>query len=246
MIDWGSFALKTGASDSGKTGLDLLDGTASRGLSMARTLGSEEADQVSKAGRRVLIGWTGPADGAAFGGQGSAQSLPRELSLAADKSVLQRFVSELQILRKVHQSTTKGGEVLDTGADLQAEVLARFPASCGESGARCALSLLDDGAAATVVTLDPDAGLVSVDATAQGNTAVRAGPLPAAAADGGGWSVHAYVDHSLVELIVNNATALVVYAAPADATATGVSLSSNVGDGASLDAWTLAAANNTI
>ena len=44
---------------------------------MARTLGSEEANQVTKPGRRVLIGWTGPADNKAFRGHGSAQSLPR-------------------------------------------------------------------------------------------------------------------------------------------------------------------------
>jgi hypothetical protein len=42
-------------------GLGLLSGTGSRGLSMARTLGSEEADQVTKPGRKVLIGWTGGA-----------------------------------------------------------------------------------------------------------------------------------------------------------------------------------------
>ena len=52
-----------------------------------------------------------------------------------------------------------------------------------------------------------------VDATTQGNADVRAGPLPPVNA-AGGWTVHVYVDHCIVELIVNNVTALVVYAAP--------------------------------
>ena len=66
MVDWGSFKLKPSARANGTSSggavnpLDLLDGTASRGLSMARTLGTEEADQVTVPGRRVLIGWTGP------------------------------------------------------------------------------------------------------------------------------------------------------------------------------------------
>ena len=51
MVDWGSFLLDpTKASSSG---VAMLTGTGSRGLSMARTLGSEEADQVTKPGRRV-------------------------------------------------------------------------------------------------------------------------------------------------------------------------------------------------
>lgn len=54
-----------------------------------------------------------------------------------------------------------------------------------------------------------DKGLVTVDATSQGNSAVRGGPLPAAGPDG--WSVHVYVDHSIIEVIVNKATAFVVY-----------------------------------
>ena len=93
---------------------------------MARTLGSEDANQVAKPGRRVLIGWTGPADGPAFRGQGSAQGLPRELSLGADKSLLQRFVPELETLRTGHPSSAVG-TTYDAG--LQSEVYATFPSA---------------------------------------------------------------------------------------------------------------------
>lgn len=75
MVDWGSFLLDK--TKTGNVGIAMLTGTGSRGLSMARTLGTEEADQVTKPGRRVLIGWTGGAEH--WGGHGSAQSLPRDL-----------------------------------------------------------------------------------------------------------------------------------------------------------------------
>ena len=44
------------------------------------------------------------------------------------------------------------------------------------------------------------------------NNAVRAGPIPTA--QSGGWTVHAIVDHSIVEVIVNGDTAFVIYVAP--------------------------------
>ena len=75
MLDWGSFQLKPQAEAQAQaqpagvglepevakhgpghlTGLGLLDGSASRGLSMARTLGSEEADQVTQPGPSTTV-----------------------------------------------------------------------------------------------------------------------------------------------------------------------------------------------
>ena len=128
MVDWGSFGIRNDA-PAGAKGLDLLGGSLSRGLSMARTLGSEDANQVAKPGRRVLIGWTGPADGPSFRGQGSAQGLPRELSLGSDKALLQRFVPELKALRTNAHSSAVG---VSYDAGLQTEVYATFPATaCG-------------------------------------------------------------------------------------------------------------------
>ena len=97
------------------------------------------------------------------------------------------------------------------------------------------------GKAAEIV-LDVTKGLVTVDATALRNPDVRAGPLPAADANGG-WTVSAIVDHSILEIIVNGATALVVYAYPADATFDKVALI-GVTTGATLDVWSMMPANN--
>lgn len=239
MVDWGSFTFKSGHEQllrEGTSGLDLLTGTASRGLSMARTLGSEEADQVSQPGRRVLIGWTGPAPGEILGGSASAQSLPRDLSLDPESSrMLQRFVPELATLRQ--GAATAIDAATTTAAGMQpVEVLAAFPSSC--AGTECAVTMLGDGATGLVVTLDPGAGLVTVNATTVGNHAVRAGPLPAAKEGDAAWVVHAIVDRSIVELIVNNDTAFVVYVQPPNTTAGTVAVT-----GGKATVWKLAAAN---
>ena len=260
MVDWGAFRLKTPpppttasrATEVEETAtrarLDLLDGTGSRGLSMARTLGSEEADQVTQPGRRVLIGWTGPADVHQLGGQGSAQSLPRELSLAPDRSLLQAFVPELQALRIAPPHAASGASAwFPTNVGLQAEVIASLPGkACAAAHAGCGVALLEDELGATIVTLDASRGLVLVDAKSQSNTAVRAGPLPPMREGPVGWTIHAIVDHSLVEVIVNNATALVVYAAPSSANAGRVRLVGAPEDAksASIVAWRLKGAGH--
>ena len=96
---------------------------------------------------------------------------------------------------------------------MQAEVVATFGAAGGS------LSVLGDGDGETVITLDAARGLVTVNATTQGNGDVRAGPLPGVGTGSGAvHTVHAYVDHAILEVIVDNRTALVVYAAPGSAT----------------------------
>ena len=239
MVDWGAFTLNSSAVGvPGLTGTSLLLGTASRGLSMARTLGSEESDQVAKPGRRVLIGWTGPAD---FLVQveshlkQSTQSLPRDLSLAPDRSLRQRFVPELQVLRLAPRK--RGRRVTEAG--LQAEVLATFPKSCaGVGGRACGLEL---GSLHGRLLVDPALELVTLDLTGSNNSAVRAGPAPPVAG-GGGYEVHMYIDHAVIELIVNNATALVAYWCPPARLNESLALTV-VGDG-EIEAWELASANN--
>ena len=204
-------------------------------------------NQVTVPGRRVLIGWTGPADVVAWNYGGSAQSLPRELSLAKDRSLLQQFVPELQTLRAKHVfSGIVTKETASTvSAGLQAEVVATFPSACGTKHSECGVSVLGEsgGGAAVTITLSVERQLVVVDATPLGNSATRAGPLPLPSPDSGGWTVHVYVDHSIVEVIVSNTTAFVVYAYP-NATAGVVGAVNAPAEGIRIDAWELADANN--
>merc|ERR1712039_1023055 len=89
---------------------------------------------------------------------------------------------------------------------LQVEILATFATEAASTNQDFGLAVLGDGqGTATKVTLSPSLGLVSIDATQQGNAQVRAGPLPPPSTSG--WTVHAYVDHSILEIIVNNITA---------------------------------------
>lgn len=247
MVDWGSFTPLKKVSNS-SMGLERLAGTASRGFSMARTLGSEDADQVTKDGRRVMIGWTGPATPvAALKGQGSAQSLPRDLSLGSDRALCQSFVPELKVLRKNHSHTSTSEMPLHAG--LQAEVLVSFTtavadiSTLGDFG----FSVLGepDSHARTKITLSPSTGLVTVDAATQGNPQIRGGPLPEPVIEKSQtWTVHAIIDHSIIELIVNNVTALVVYAAPSSPSAGQIKLSGTSVVKGSMDVWTLASANS--
>ena len=104
MVDWGSFKLKpsarangTSSTSSAANPLDLLDGTASRGLSMARTLGTEEADQVTVPGRRVLIGWTGPGQKKKRGEKSTRRIQPCRVLYSAC-SILESSTLSLEVL----------------------------------------------------------------------------------------------------------------------------------------------------
>eukprot|EP00976_Prorocentrum_cordatum_P076534 1182344-Prorocentrum_minimum.AAC.2 len=73
-------------------------------LQSGRNPARGDGPTVTQPGRRVLVGWTGPGDVTELAGQGSMQSLPRDLSLSPDRRLIQRFVPELQSLRRLHQS----------------------------------------------------------------------------------------------------------------------------------------------
>ena len=165
---------------------------------------------------------------------GYGQSLPRDLSLAKDRYLLQRFVPELHILRLRHFTSTTHVECIG----LQAEIYATFSPDCAAATAACGL-LVAKGDTSTAIHIRQATGLVEVDGTKQNNFAVRAGPIPPANG-AGGYDMHVYVDHSMLEIIVNNATAFVVYIAPPENADT---VAFADGTSGTLDAWALATAN---
>merc|ERR1712194_74272 len=101
----------------------------------------------------------------------------------------------------------------------------------------------------TRIGVDPIRGLVTVNGTTQGNADVRAGPLmPSNATE---VTVHAFIDHSIIEVIVNNQTALTVYVTPSSNASVGVRLYGTGKDGQNVgkvtgefQMWDLDAANN--
>lgn len=203
-------------------------------LTMARTLGSD-SNQVALNGRRVLVGW--------IGGTPASQSLARDLTLSSDYELLQAFVPELQMLRQSQhaQHTTaelqSGSTVHVSTGSLQLEVFATFSWTGAVPGAPFGVSVLGGIANITV-----DCNTKSPDAPCMVTTPATGPVMPLGTTT---VSVHAIVDHEIVETIVNNRTAMVTYHKNIpSATSTGVALFGTEGIKADIQTWFLDAANN--
>ena len=100
-----------------------------------------------------------------------------------------------------------------------------------------------DGTEGTTFMFDLDKGLLVGDATTQGNAHVRAGPIVTPQGQKT-HTLHAIVDHSMIEIIADNRTALTLIAKASDAKNVAVELV-GTGPGAAqvhgtLEVWNLA------
>ena len=152
---------------------------------MARVLGDPQQYRMHTIGRRVLVGWVGNATFA-------AQSLARDLSLAPDGSLRQKFVPELQMLR-MKSNATPG---------LQAEIMARITVTNGSADGSIGVSVLGRSGSmeCTRIGIDMTTQTFFVDATKQGNAFVSAAPILGSSTNA---TLHIYVDHSYVTAIFN-------------------------------------------
>merc|ERR1712127_442764 len=111
----------------------------------------------------------------------------------------------------------------------------------GYSMNQCGFDVLtnQDGTEQLSVVIDNHRQLILVNGTTMGNSEVRAGPIPPALSDPTqAYQIHAIVDHCIIELIVNNDTAFVVYMTPSDKdTHGGVQVYGH--DGTYMEVWTL-------
>eukprot|EP01062_Namystynia_karyoxenos_P028852 TRINITY_DN21795_c0_g1_i1.p1 TRINITY_DN21795_c0_g1~~TRINITY_DN21795_c0_g1_i1.p1 ORF type:complete len:548 (+),score=109.37 TRINITY_DN21795_c0_g1_i1:85-1644(+) len=215
MVDWGAFSPTRNGS-----GVAALTGHGSRGFSMARTLGGAP-NQVTEAGRRVMVGWAGETP--------ASLSLARDLVLDSQTGeLLQLFVPELAVLRK---GPATAGQQLEIRATLT-----------HQSGPYGVDVLMCNGTAErTRIGIDPVRGLAFIDGTTQGNKAMRAGPFSKPL--GAAVQMHAYVDHSIVEVIFDSRIAVTAYVSPSSADCGGVS---HFGSGPwpMLNVYALSDANN--
>ena len=209
-------------------------------LTMARTLGSDP-NQVAKNGRRVLLGW--------IGGSPASQSLARDLTLSADHELLQAFVPELKVLRVLatHTHHAFNGRAEPTAA-------AQHPAAVQITGSQqlevlATFSWTAKPASAFGVTVLGGAANLTIDCAAAGPCQGRVnggegGPIMPLTTQS--VSLHAIVDHSIVEVIYNKRTAMVVYANPPSASAQACSLFGVLGSGVTgtIESWELKQANN--
>ena len=217
-------------------------------LTMAKTLGSDP-NQVAANGRRVLLGWISSQSRDIY--RPASQSLPRDLTLSADYELLQQFVPELKVLRMpashtLHSFDGSGGggsgddessmpADVKIGGSQQLEVIATFSwAASFEPPAAFGVAVL--GGAANI-TID------CAGAPCQGHVNGKGGPIMPLKTRS--ITLHAIIDHSIVEVIYNNRTAMVVYAYPLSASAVAVRLF-GVGGGlkGTIETWELKQANN--
>jgi sucrose-6-phosphate hydrolase SacC (GH32 family) len=184
---------------------------------------------------------------------GAPATLPRRTVLAPGVTMLPAAFggNQLEVRANFSISTAKGVSAGSSrsGNKTAAVAVAQF-------GLWVLASVIGSGER-TAIVFDSARGLILVDRResrdGQSNdTDVRAGPWPLDAATGTGLatelSLHLYVDHSIVELIVNDVTAITVYVHPKFADSTQVAIFAGDGGGSGkvscehLEVWKLAAA----
>jgi len=214
-------------------------------LTMARTLGSDP-DQVSKNGRRVLLGW--------IGGTPASQSLARDLSLSSEYELLQAFVPELKMLRQPSTLETtsvpasaeaSSAFVRHSTGSLQLEVVATFSWTGPNPTAPFGVSVLGGTTNLTIDCTTTDRSKSEAPGGCMVHGPQSQGPLMPIGTKTA--RLHAIIDHEIIEAIFNNRTAMVNYnkAIPSEKS-TSVELFGMgiAGLKAEISTWSLDAANN--
>jgi sucrose-6-phosphate hydrolase SacC (GH32 family) len=167
--------------------------------------------------------------------------LPRELSLAPDGSMQQRYISELQMLRKGSPELRHALAFPDAGSPpkalglkggAQLEISATISFNPSATSGRFGLGVLCGEVGGvlehTDVGLDLATQQVFIDRRNSSahftDTDIRAGPIPKTLAQAGEVKLHAYIDHSIVTVIFENQTALSVWVHPVSADSTSLAL----------------------
>lgn len=232
-------------------------------LFMARTLGSE-SNQVAVPGRRVMIGWISECHGGGCHDPFASQSLPRDLSLSSDYELLQQFVPELKVLRDEYRALSMSGNPNNSSSGLnvpsmQLEVVASFSFNVSSPPAApfgVAVLGSQDGLNSTKLSVDctraEDGSMCRVTVDDSNQTGrVHTGPLlplidqnqhppPTGMIT---ITLHAYVDHGIVEVIWNNRTAIACTALAPNATWTMLQLFGPVPKNHMMETWSLKAAH---
>ena len=152
-------------------------------------------------------------------------SLPREISLAADGTLVQKPYSGLSAMRS-ETSYTKdlalnGIESLAPVSGRQMELLGEFTVASG----KCGFNFLKSGSKQVSLTYDADNGNLTLDMTSLDRTVndgvysgIYAVALPKKVSLGEKLTLHVYLDGSIVDIFVNDSWAYSVRIFPNDAT----------------------------
>ena len=173
-------------------------------------------------------------------------SLPREISLAADGSLLQKPYSGLTAMRTTtsfaKEGVLLGTESLAPVSGRQIELLGEFTVASGS----CGFNFLKSGSRQVSLTYNADNGILTLDMTSLDRTVndgVYGGTysvaLPKKVALGGRLKLHVFLDGSIADIFVNDMWAYSVRIFPNDAAQTEAEAFATAGMQASIHAWTL-------
>jgi beta-fructofuranosidase len=174
-------------------------------------------------------------------------SLPREISLASDGSLVQKPYSGLTGMRtetKVERTLQLNGtELLAPVSGRQVELLGEFTVGGGEMGFR----FLKKGDKGASLTYNSDNGMLTLDLTALDRTAndngvyngVYAVVLPKKVAAGQVLKLHVFLDGSIADIFVNDTWAYSVRLFPTNAEQTEAEVFATNNTTAKVSAWLL-------
>ena len=180
-------------------------------------------------------------------------SLPREISLAADGTLVQKPYSGLTGMR-TDNSYTHNGKLIGTQSlapvsGRQLELLGRFTVTSGEMGFR----FLKSGSRQASLTYNADNGMLTLDLTQLDRTAndndsykgTYSASLPKKPANGETLTLHVYLDGSIADIFVNDTWAFSVRLFPTNASQVEAEVFATAETQADVQAWTLDATNGT-
>lgn len=159
-------------------------------------------------------------------------SLPREISLAADGSLIQKPYSGLAAMRKTEGMSGR-----------QLELLGEFTVPNGT----CGFHFLKSGSKQASLSYDPATGILTLDYTTldrvSTDNGVWSAALPKKVAVGEKLTLHLFLDGSIVDIFVNNTWAFSVRLFPTDADA--IAAEAFGADNATVNGWVLDAEQTT-
>ena len=180
-------------------------------------------------------------------------SLPREISLASDGTLVQKPYSGLTGMR-TDNSYTLNGKIIGTQSlapvsGRQLELQGRFTVTSGEMGFR----FLKSGSRQASLTYNADNGMLTLDLTQLDRTAndndsykgTYSASLPKKPANGETLTLHVYLDGSIADIFVNDTWAFSVRLFPTNASQVEAEVFATAETQADVQAWTLDATNGT-
>ena len=187
-----------------------------------RTTVSTHANQVLPPDNRItMMGWTGsPIDGIGV----ASQSLARDLSLSPSYELLQAFVPELQALRIAGSErhlqclsgkTKRPAEGCWAKGSLRIEIVAVFWWTAAKPTEPFGVSWLGGAGNLSVdctsksATGEAPGGCMVSTVSSTNNTGVTGSTMPVLPVATSVVRIHTIVDHSVIETVVNNRSAMV-------------------------------------